>query len=91
MRANELERQFIRAIIQSRMFKRKRGRWYIGSDELESFLDQTIFNPSIDTPEVRKIRGLIVQLGECPNARPGWRRFVEKYKDDAIFRSSCLD
>ena len=81
MRANEIEIKLVSLILKAKVFKRRRCKGFIGLTEMMDLLEKSLFDPSVDSPDVRKIMELIVQMCKCPDAKVGWREFVQKYRD----------
>ena len=81
MRANEIEQQIVSLILKSRAFKRRRGKGFLGVSAMTDLLEKSIYNPSLDTPELRKARDLLVQMCECPDAKVGWRELLKNHGD----------
>ena len=68
MRANDIERKIMALFVKARVFRHKRGRYFRAS-ELQDLFDRKVFDPSIDSREVREIKELLDQLTKCPHYR----------------------
>ena len=79
MRANEIEQKMMGLLLKSKVFKNKRRRWkgYLGYSEMLALLNTIVLDRSVDSPDMRKIRELLVQLGECPDAKLAWSKFTQ--------------
>ena len=67
MRANDIEGKIMALLVKAKVFKRKKGK--LGSHAISDRLDKTVFDPSFDSPHIRKIRELLMEMAKCPDAR----------------------
>jgi|1048.fasta_scaffold121063_2 hypothetical protein len=81
MRANEIEQKIISLLMKSKVFKRRVGKGFVGLSSMTELLEKSLYNPSLDTPELRKARDLLVQMCECPDAKVGWRELLKNHGD----------
>ncbi len=70
MRANDIEGKIMALFVKARMFRHKRGKHsHFSASQLQELFDRKIWDPSIDSHEVRKIKELLDQLTKCPHYR----------------------
>ena len=78
MRANDIEGKIMALLMKAKVFKRKKGK-FLGFHVISDLLDKRVFDPSIDSPHISKIKELLVEMGFSPDSRIGYHPLPRVY------------